>query len=396
MYGQIDYDDKGSAMRIGIIRPDSIGDAVLASSMLVYFKQAFPQAEIIVICQDFIKSLYIHCPYVDDVIAFNKRQFSTHNAYRKKLLQDLSHYFFDAIFNTVFTRERSLDCLATLVGASRTVAFRVMQKRGRYGFAWRYNWRYTDLITPLPGWQSELGRHQEFLAYLGIQSVNLQPALWLGADDELYAENFFIERGLINKKVIALFAGAQYACRDYSYYGKALYEAFGNDPDIVVLGFGAMQDADITTQTMAGILYDFINLCGVTTLLQAAALLKRCTFGLGAETGLAHIACAVGLPHVIILGGGHIGRFMPYSFLTTSVILPLNCYGCDWRCKYATEYCVKSVQVEVVAYALKIVKEEPLGKKPRVFMQKKLPIEHDTIAWQKPDKFLIDVEYYYV
>ena len=65
--------------------------------------------------------------------------------------------------------------------------------------------------------------------------------------------------------------------------------------------------------------------------MQSAALIKRCRLVIGAETGLAHLACAVGTPNVILLGGGHFGRFMPYAATTTVVCLPLECYGCNWQ-----------------------------------------------------------------
>lgn len=97
-------------------------------------------------------------------------------------------------------------------------------------------------------------------------------------------------------------------------------------------------------------------------------MLKRCILAVGAETGTAHISCAVGIKNVILLGGGHFGRFMPYSPLTSIVCLPLECYGCNWRCKYQTEYCIKGVNPEVVTKAVQQTLMNR-SKKPRVFVQ---------------------------
>lgn len=55
---------------------------------------------------------------------------------------------------------------------------------------------------------------------------------------------------------------------------------------------------------------------GQTTLRQIAALLSRCRLAVGSDTGLAHMACALKVPNVILVGGGHFGRFLPYSALT--------------------------------------------------------------------------------
>lgn len=111
-----------------------------------------------------------------------------------------------------------------------------------------------------------------------------------------------------------------------------------------------------------------LNLCGRTTLLETAALLRRCRLYVGAESGGAHMACAVGVPNVVVLGGGHFGRFMPYSRLTTVVSLPLDCFGCNWRCQYANAHCITSLLPEVLAKAIAAALKRP-KERPAIFAQ---------------------------
>jgi ADP-heptose:LPS heptosyltransferase len=79
------------------------------------------------------------------------------------------------------------------------------------------------------------------------------------------------------------------------------------------------------------------------------------------DTGPAHIAAAVAVPVVCILGGGHYGRFMPYrveaptasNLLPIAVSVELDCFGCNWACVYQrgpTEpmRCIKEVTVDHV------------------------------------------------
>src|SRR2546425_8974937 len=54
--------------RILWIRVDSIGDNVLASSMLPHVRQKFPFAEITVLCHDHVAELYETCPFIDRII----------------------------------------------------------------------------------------------------------------------------------------------------------------------------------------------------------------------------------------------------------------------------------------------------------------------------------------
>jgi len=88
-----------------------------------------------------------------------------------------------------------------------------------------------------------------------------------------------------------------------------------------------------------------------------------------AETGLAHIACAVGTPNVILLGGGHFGRFMPYSGLRPLLHFHLIAFGCDWKCKYKNPYCVNQINHSLLTQAIKDAVNNPAGK-PKVYIQK--------------------------
>ena len=94
------------------------------------------------------------------------------------------------------------------------------------------------------------------------------------------------------------------------------------------------------------------------------------TVAIGAETGLAHAACAVRTQNVVVLGGGHFGRFMPYSNLTSAVILPLSCYGCNWWCKYKKSYCVDEIDTRVIEEAIRHTISKK-NSKPILFIQDK-------------------------
>jgi hypothetical protein len=78
-----------------------------------------------------------------------------------------------------------------------------------------------------------------------------------------------------------------------------------------------------------------------------------------------HAACAVGTPNAVLLGGGHFGRFMPYDGATVAAALPLDCFGCDWRCRFDRPVCVRDVPVEVVALAIGLALDGPAAR-PRV------------------------------
>lgn len=291
--------------------------------------------------------MYQVCPFVSDVLGIDKKKFVTDQSYRDGIITQLRDRRFDYALNSVYSREASMESLASGIGAQHVVCH---DADGDY--------------------KLELTRHIDFLAKLGVQldGQELSPHVWTDESDEVFAQNFFIQHKLEPSTTIAFFAGAQSAHRLYKHYGHALQKLFAGT-DMTILIFGAKSDADINAANTANLSFASIDLSGLTTLTQTAALLKRCRIAFGAETGLAHMACAVGIPHVILLGGGHMGRFMPYSPLTSAVILPLACAGCDWRCKYKKAYCVQDVHPDVLAHALQYIMNHGTSGKPRVFVQ---------------------------
>jgi len=51
---------------------------------------------------------------------------------------------------------------------------------------------------------------------------------------------------------------------------------------------------------------------------------KRCALAVGAETGTAHIAAAVGTPHVVVIGGG---SFWPVHALFATYHVGMHAFG---------------------------------------------------------------------
>lgn len=370
------------------LRPDALGDAILASSMLQPLHDFYQHATITVLCQQQLKSLYQACPFVAMIIGFDKKKYLTDHTYQKYLLDQLQQEQFDMVLNSVYSRELSMDALATKIGAQYTVAFKINKRRGRWDFSFRYNRHYWQLVQSTGAWKPELARYNDFLKTLGVNVQTLLPRIWMCEEDDVFADSFFQQHHLNARTTIAFFAGATSEHRLYYQYGKAIEQAFGGS-NVTVITFGAAADSAINQQNLEQLSLPTIDLSGKTTLLQAAAIMKRCSLAFGAETGLAHMACAVGIPNVILLGGGHMGRFMPYSPLTSAVILPLSCYGCDWRCKYKKTYCVQDVRPEVLAYVLRETLRT-VATKPRIFVQGKNTFENGLFKpqWQWPTKFL--------
>jgi ADP-heptose:LPS heptosyltransferase len=101
-----------------------------------------------------------------------------------------------------------------------------------------------------------------------------------------------------------------------------------------------------------------INFAGITTLPELTELLRGARLVISNDTSAVHIAAGVGVPSVCILGGGHYGRFMPYpnhvgGVKPVSVIHRMDCFGCNWCCKWTDDAsvpypCVSGVETNQV------------------------------------------------
>jgi len=234
--------------------------------------------------------------------------------------------------NSVYSREPLTDVLAIECDAGERIGMEGNLVNITAQLREKHNQFYTMLLRSDGEWKLELERHRDFLRGIGIEAPTLKPTVWTSDEDEMFAGSFFEENKLEPERTIALFAGAQRQVRLYEKYGQALSQLC-KDNHFQVIAIGNKQEWDINQNNLDAIGVRTVNLSGKLTLRQSAAILKRCRLAVGAETGLAHVACAVGTHNVILLGGGHFGRFMPYSPLTSVISLPLECFGCDWKSK---------------------------------------------------------------
>jgi ADP-heptose:LPS heptosyltransferase len=372
-----------TAKRILFIRPDAIGDNLLAASILPYLSAKYKGAKVTVVCQSHIAHLYEACPFVDGIMPINRGQLLADSAYRNSVLKQLQSLDADIAFNSVYSRETICDLLTIGSGARQTIGLLGNLCNTSAEINSNNNLFYNQLIPSEGAIRLELERHRDCLSWFGFQTQSLRPLVWLTLEDEQFAEDYFLENHLVPEKTIALFAGAQSNLRIWQYFGEAL-EPICSDMGFTVLAMGTAKDLHINQQNLASLPGRTLNLSGETTLRQSAALLRLCRLAVGAETGLAHIACAVGTANVILVGGGTFGRFIPYSPLTGIVCMPLDCYGCNWECRFELPHCIQDIDPAVVTLAVyQVLLTNTL--KPRIFVQRpsfwKRPPDNPRWRW---------------
>lgn len=340
------------------IRPDSIGDNVLSAAMLPYIREHYSGSKITVFCQSHIAELYEASPFVDAIIPFDLLRAKHSESYRALVAYKLQSVAADIALCSIYSRDPLYELFAVKSGAIKLITLGGDLCNIEVEVRDQFNRYYTQIIPSEGDLKPEIERHKDFLEGLGIDSLRLHPLIWTNAEDDAFADAFFQANNLSPERSVALFAGAQSSKRVYSHYGEALASVC-KEQRLTLIALGTEAEYSLNQNVIDTCGGDGVNLCGKLTLRQSATIIKRCRLAVGAETGTAHIACAVGTPNVILLGGGHFSRFMPYSRLTTIVFLPLDCYNCDWRCRFPTVHCVKDINPAIITEAVRTALATP-------------------------------------
>jgi ADP-heptose:LPS heptosyltransferase len=89
----------------------------------------------------------------------------------------------------------------------------------------------------------------------------------------------------------------------------------------------------------------FLRMSKPASVLDTAALLARMDGVISVDTGLAHLAVAQKIPTVVLVGGGHPGRFFPWPRASHHVVLnvQMHCERCRNECTQAEPSCVTQI-----------------------------------------------------
>lgn len=105
------------------------------------------------------------------------------------------------------------------------------------------------------------------------------------------------------------------------------------------------------------------DLAGITALPETACLLAGARYCVAGDSAPAHLAAATGTPVVAVAGGGHPGRFLGYPAAAPggrNILIqnPLPCFGCNWVCRYRLlsprpAPCLEAISVDRVVDAVR-------------------------------------------
>jgi len=362
--------------RICVVRTDNIGDFLFWRSASRAIREHFPPAvhQITLIASAKWAELARDSQFFDEVVELDIDRFKRlaglvlpwNLKWRRDLFGKLRRAGFETTIFPLYGRNYEGNVIVRATGAERRVAMRGdAQGQSRF-MRWLTARWFTQLVPDLPVDVSDLRRNAHYLRSIGVPcaELSLEP-LEISADRASARV-----RQLIHGPPAALiFPGASMPIRrwppeNFAAVARWLHERTGwrfwicggaGERQLIARFVDFCRDLPVE------------NLIAQTSLIDLAVLIKCSRLVISNETSAIHLAAALNVPGVAILGGGHFGRFLPYPRPVSGALvkqLPvfhqMECYHCEWNCRYRRGWrrpapCITSVGVEAIETAIEQV-----------------------------------------
>ena len=337
-----------------LIRLDNIGDFILWLDTAKEYRRLYPDQKITLIANVAWADFAQNFPYWDEIWPIQPHTFVRNLFYRLSFLRRMRQAGFHTAIQPTFSRGLMHgDSLIRASAAQYRIGFDgdlaiISAKEKAQSDRW-----YTLLLPTSPQPMMELERNAEFISHLAgaphRASLPHIPVLQALPEDLQPNAEYFI-----------LFPGASWTGRQWpaSAFAELLVQLERQFAWKAVL-CGSPAEARLCAEIVSTSgQADCINLAGRTSLAELTELIRGARLLVGNETSAIHIAAAVATPAVCILGGGHYGRFMPYSVALSGIkpvvaTYQMSCYMCNWRCTQSYKAgssvpCISQINVATV------------------------------------------------
>lgn len=336
--------DWSTVRRILVVRLRSIGDTVLATPSLFALRRFAPQARIDILLEDWVAPVLEGSDLVDEVVTIPRHS----NAARARVARELRRANYDVAYNLHG-------------GTTATFLTRATGAKHRVGFTtYQYARLHSHVApSPLDIWQRpKLHSVEQQLALIGWTGVPVtdRPPTKLAVTSK--AANSISQRlndHHIPNHPIALihpaaaFATKQWAVENFARVAEAV-SARGFMPMAVV----APNEKPLLTSLIdiASVpIIGFDNL----SLPEIAALAARAELFIGNDSGIAHMAAAVGAPCVVIFGSSNIAHWRPWTTVASEVVREeMACQPCHgyFCAEFEKPECILRVPTDRVIAAI--------------------------------------------
>ena len=331
--------------RVLLVLTTGLGDAVLSTPVLPALRKALPDAEIRLLCRAAWVPLFAADPDLNGVISYpgKYRGFFSLVAELRRFPPDIA----------VILHGNDPDILPLAFLAGSRFIVRIPTEGTRYAFLLSNRHRASDRAT-VTGWHY-IDNRLRILDTIGIAPVERYPRIHLpSAVRESVVAKMRARLGGRAYWVMHARAADLYKTWPLEKTRAILEYSKSAHPAVAVLLTGSKADRETLQELAAGI-EDVHVVAGDFDIAETAACLAGATCVVAPDTGVLHLAAALGVPVVGLYAPTSAALVGPRSRERTPVIIqkPPTCDpSCAKQCPYTPHNCMDQIGVEEVRTAL--------------------------------------------
>lgn len=333
---------KSSTIKQILIRSTNwVGDAIITTPAIRAIRKNFSAAEITILAKPWVAPVFHNNPDIDHLMIYDAAARHRKWSGKLRLSKDLRKKRFDLAILLQNAFEAAF--LTFLAGIPNRIGYNT---DGR-GMLLTHGVALEPALEPA----HQIDYYLKMLASAGLKLNGRRLTLILKDEERYQAEKILKQYGISSHApLIGINPGAKFgtAKRWLPKRYAALCNKLQKACNAQIVIFGGPGEETLGNQISAWIEKPCINLCGMTTLREAMALIERCQLFITNDSGLMHVAAALDIPQIAIFGPtDHIatGPSNPNSHI---VKWPAACSPC-LKPECPTDHrCMRKITVDTV------------------------------------------------
>lgn len=321
-----------SSQKIVLVRLDMIGDCTMFSSAAKAICDHYKDREVTVVCLSTTKPIFERIGCFHQIISVDFKPTAIDYRKLKSLIRQLRSTKYDLLLQPQASKLPLADIIDAAIKCNRRIALET--KVGNSSAKWvsMVNFLYDEFIPSPQGIVSEFDYYGAFVRGLGCPEYKTTcPSL-------PYHEQHFIEGRYYVLYPAGSFRQKFWPMDRVARLADHIYQKTG----IIAVLLGASNEQWVANEIKSKLhpltAMSTIDLMGRTTIGDVVDIIGNAQFVISNDTSGVHIACATKTPSVVVVGGWHFNRFLPYHIenLAPDDCLPIPaytqmpCYYCDW------------------------------------------------------------------
>jgi ADP-heptose:LPS heptosyltransferase len=345
-----------------LVKVDALGDLIIWLNSAKKIRDYYKSKKIILVISSSNFELVKNLNYWDEIISISIKKFNRNILYRLKILNQIRYLNIKIAIQPTYSRSIMLgDSIIRWTKALNSIGYdgdnsNIHKLHKRISDNW-----YTKLITSNASDITEFEKNKSFINQL----LNINSELELSVLDQNHKDKCI-------EKYCIVFPGASWQGKIWE-VNKFIetIKYINNKYHLKIVLCGGYDDVGIGNNIVSAVNFNINNLIGKTSITDLTQLLPEAEFVLGNDSAGIHLAAALGVKSICVLGGGHFGRFMPYpKNVSRNAPVPvyknMSCYNCNWNCKYNRDKgeplkCISSIHISDVTVEIDKLYETSVG-----------------------------------